>query len=107
MLTLNSTRTGFTLLPSFGNVCMTAQAQAITIDSVALRVITDNSRNGRFTDMLPLIAGRLTFIREVGTAASNSVVARYGCQLWPWSRASPIVPTAATAMTAMNVLVSR
>src|SRR6266850_8007148 len=71
MLTLNSTRTGLTLLPSFGRVCMIAQAQAIRIDSVALSMITDNNRNGRLTDMFPLMPGMVTFIRDVPTAATS------------------------------------
>ena len=47
------------------------ETQAITAASAALRLTTAVSRNGKLTDMLPLIPGSLTFIRDV-TAASPS-----------------------------------
>src|SRR5258708_8418652 len=107
MLTLNNTRTGISLPPSFGSVCMIAQAQAIRMDSVALSVITDISRNGRFTDMFPVTPGMVTFIREVPTAASSRADASQGCQPCPCRTASPMVPAAAMAMSPINVFVSR
>jgi hypothetical protein len=86
---------------------MTAQAHAIRTDSIGLSATTANNKKGKFTDMLPVIPGSVIFIREVPAAASNSVEASIGCQLWPWTAALAIVQAAARHMNPMKPLDSR
>src|SRR5208282_5293497 len=71
MLTLNNICSGLNLLPGFGQHCTTVDTHATRTASTALRFATANSRNGRLTDMLPLIPGSLTFIREVAAASTR------------------------------------
>src|SRR5262252_1764203 len=82
-------------------------AQAMRIDSVALSLVTASIRNGRFTDMLPLIPGIVTFIREVAVAMASNVRPRYGCHGPPCRAALTIVAAPARTMNPMNAFVNR
>ena len=65
-----------------GQHCTAVETQVITTASAALRLPTAVSRNGRLTDMLPLIPGSLTFIRDVTAASTRTARAKYVCSVW-------------------------
>src|SRR5271157_2425724 len=65
MLTLNAICCGLNFAFFRGQHCTAVETQVTTMASAALRFTIAVSRNGRLTDMLPLIPGNLTFIREV------------------------------------------
>ena len=75
MLTLNSICTGLNLLGGFGQHCTSVETQPMATASTALRLTTAISRNGMFTDMLPLIPGSFTFILEVAAASAATASA--------------------------------
>src|SRR5579864_4004397 len=74
MLTLNSICMGLNLASGFGQHCTTVEMQAMATASTALRFTTAMRKNGMFTDMVPLIPGNFTFMREV--TAANAATAR-------------------------------
>src|SRR5271157_2921627 len=107
MLTLNAICCGLNLAFFRGQHCTTVETQVTTMASAALRFTIAVSRNGRLTDMLPLIPGNLTFIREVTAASARTANAKYRCRLWLAKLAYPATPAAASIMAAMNVLIRR
>src|SRR6516162_999935 len=64
MLRLNSVCCGLNFALFRGQHCTAVEAQAIATASAELRLTTAVKRNGRFIDMLPLIPGSFTFIRD-------------------------------------------
>src|SRR5579864_7482577 len=74
MLMLKSICTGLNLPSGFGQHCTRVETQAMATASSALRLTTAMRKNGMFTDIVPLIPGSLTFIRDV--AAANVPTAR-------------------------------
>src|SRR6267378_6781198 len=70
MLTLNSICSGLNLLPGLGRLCIAVERHAIVVASTALRLIAAINRNGRLTDMFPVMPGSLTFILEVAAASA-------------------------------------
>ncbi len=75
MLTLNAICSGLNLPFFCGQHCTTVEIQVIATASAALRFTTAVNRKGRLTDMLPLIPGSLTFIREVAVAIARTASA--------------------------------
>ena len=76
MLTLNAICCGLNFAFFRGQHCTAVETQVITTASAALRFTTAVSRNGRFTDMLPLIPGSFTFIRDVTAASTRTARAK-------------------------------
>src|SRR5271155_4437836 len=107
MLTLNSICSGRNLLPDFGQHCTTVERQAIETASSALRFTTAISRKGRLTDMVPSMPGSLIFIFEVAAASASMASAYVGCTAWLARLAHRVPAIAASAITAINVFVSR
>src|ERR1700750_1472518 len=70
MLRLKAICCGLNFVSFRGQHCVAVETKAISKASAALRLATAVSRNGRLTDMLPLIPGNLTFIRDVTTAST-------------------------------------
>src|SRR5277367_954120 len=72
MLTLKTICSALNFLWDAGQHCTSVEMQAIEMASAALKFTTARRRNGRLTDILPLIPGSLTFIREVAAARAST-----------------------------------
>src|SRR4051794_5504170 len=79
MLRLNVICCRLTFVFLRGQHCRTVEAHVIRTASAALRLTMALNRNGKFTDMLPLMPGSLTFIREDADAKANTVNAKKIC----------------------------
>src|ERR1700740_3405941 len=80
MLTLNAICSSLNFASCRGQHCTMVETHVIATASVALRFIIAVSRKGRFTDILPLIPGNLTFIRDVAAASARTASAKYRCR---------------------------
>src|SRR4029077_11534535 len=107
MLMLNAICCGLNLASLRGQHCTAVETHVTTTASAALRFTTAVSRNGRLTDMLPLIPGSLTFIRDVTAARTRTASAKYICSVWLANPAYPAALTAASIIAPMNVLIRR
>jgi hypothetical protein len=90
-----------------GQHCTAVETQVMITASAALRLTTAVSRNGRFTDMLPLIPGSFTFILDVTAASVSTARAKYVCSAWLTKVAYPAVMAAASIIAPMKVLIRR
>src|ERR1051326_6015516 len=107
MLRLNAICCGLNFAFLRGQHCTAVEMHATRTASAALRFTTAVSRNGRFIDMLPLIPGSFTFIREVAAASARTASAKNGCSVWLANPAYPAAVTPASIMAPMNVLICR
>src|SRR5215472_18168236 len=92
MLRLNVICCGLNFASFRGQHCTAVETQATTTASAALRLPTAVSRNGRLTDIFPLIPGSLTFNRDVAAASTRTARALYVCNTWLTNTAYPVVP---------------
>src|SRR3954469_10211735 len=76
MLRLNAICCGLKLAFFRGQHCTVVEMHVMTRASTALRFIAAVSRNGKLTDMLPLMPGSFTFIRDVVAASARTPKAR-------------------------------
>ena len=76
MLRLKAICCGLNLEFFRGQHCTAVEMQAITAASTALRLTAAVNRNGRLTDIVPLIPGSFTFIREVIAASARTAIAK-------------------------------
>src|SRR5579872_4377379 len=74
---------------------------------MALKFTTAISRKGRFTDILPLMPGSLTFMRELAADSANRARAYVGCCVWLTTPAYALPAVASRAIAAVNAWVSR
>src|SRR5215469_10591460 len=86
-----------------GQHCTAVDTQLTSTASALLRFTAAVSRNGRFTDILPLMPGNFAFMREVAIARARTATARYGCMVWLAKLAYPAEPRAANVIAPMNV----
>src|SRR5580704_9991062 len=76
MLRLNAICCGLNFASFRGQHCTAVEMHATTIAYAALRLTTATRRNGRLTDMLPLMPGSFTFIRDVTAARIRTASAK-------------------------------
>src|SRR5215831_4419815 len=107
MLMLNVICCGLNFAPFRGQHCTAVETHVMSTASAALRLTAAVSRNGKFTDMLPLMPGNFTFIREVAAANPRTARAKSECSVWLPSAAYPAVPIDASIIAPMNIFVRR
>src|SRR5579863_5966330 len=76
MLRLNAICCGLNFAFFRGQHCTVVATQVMKNASTALKFTTAVSRNGRLTDILPLIPGSLAFMREVAAAKASTAKAK-------------------------------